>query len=396
MFKQDFSLLSTTKTVYLDSAASTQKPTVVLDAMDDFYRMSYANIHRGQCRIATQATERYESARQTVADFIGTNPQQIIFTKGTTESINLVASGYAKMLKPTDEILVSVAEHHANFVPWQQACLESGATFKTVNVLPDGTIDWADFRAKLSSKTKLVAVAQVGNVLGIENPIKALTKEAHAVGACLFVDGAQSIAHIPVNVTELDCDFFAFSGHKIYGPTGIGVLYGKTEALESLPPYQFGGDMIQAVTPEKTTFAPIPARFEAGTPPFVEAIGLATALRYVNDIGFDTITAHETELTNYLWNELNTISHFEPLGTSPDKKGIIAFNIKGIHPADIAFGLSQDNICVRVGHHCAMPIHAFWGKEVSLRVSLGIYNTKEDIDTFIKSLRKVLSLLGEG
>lgn len=393
MFRQDFPLLSNESVVYLDTAASAQKPEIVLREMDTFYRTSYANVHRGQCALASRSTAAYESARETVARFIQASPDEIVFTKGATESINLVAAGYAQTLRPGDEVLVCVAEHHANFVPWQQACLRSGALFNVFNVLPTGEIDMNDFREKLSDRTKIVAVAHMSNVLGLLNPVRELAELAHRVGAKILVDGAQSIAHTSVDVRDLDCDFFAFSGHKLYGPTGVGILYGKKSCLESLPPYQFGGDMIRHVAVDKTTFADVPVRFEAGTTPFVEAVGLAKAVEYVEAIGMRQIEVHEKELTHYLIDRLRTVPDVTFVGDSLNKRGLVSFNVGDIHPSDIAFALAQDHICVRVGHHCAMPIHHRFGRDISLRVSLGLYNDRDDIDVFMRSLKKSLSLL---
>ena len=395
MFKEYFPLLKNTETIYLDTAASAQKPDVVLKAMDDFYRSSYANVHRGQCAIATNATMRYEKARETVAAFIGANSGEIIFTKGATEGINLVASGFEQILKPDDEILVSIAEHHANFVPWQQLARRTDAIFKTFGVLSDGRLDLNDFEQKITPRTKIVAVTQLSNVLGIINPVRQIIEVAHAKGIPVLVDGAQGVAHLPLSVAELGCDFYAFSGHKIYGPTGIGVLYGRREALEKLPPYQFGGDMIKTVTIEKTEFADIPARFEAGTPPLVEAVGLAAAIDFVSQIGMDTIFGHELSLTRYLLERLKEFKDISIMGDFSEKQGLVSFNIGNIHPADIAFVLAKDNICTRVGHHCAMPIHTAFGRQASLRASLGIYNDREDIGRFIGALHKALYLLGE-
>ena len=394
MYKADFPIFANQQLIYLDSAASTQKPDVVLDAMDTFYKTIYSNVHRGNCATAIAATEQYEQARQTVADFIHTTPQNIVFTKGATEAVNLLATGFMQLLKPGDEVLISMAEHHAVFVPWQQACFKSGAAFKIVNILPDGRLDMDDLKAKLSPKTKLVAIAQMSNVLGVINPVAEIARLAHAVGALMLVDGAQSVAHLPIDVAQLDCDYFVFSGHKIYGPTGIGVLYGKKEALELLPPYQFGGDMIKEVSPEKTTFADLPARLEAGTPPIVETIGLAAALRYVSKIGMAQIATYEQELTRQLTDELVQIENIQILGDPALKSGIVAFTVQNVHPSDLAFVLSKQNICVRVGHHCAMPIHQCFHQSVSLRVSLGLYNTAEDIQIFIQSLKKALALFG--
>ena len=389
-YKKDFPIFDNSDLVYLDSAASAQKPRVVLRAMNDFYESSYSNIHRGTCSLAVHATELYENARQKVADFIHTRSKNIIFTKGATDAINMVAAGIGQSLKPGDELLVSIAEHHANFVPWQQICLKTGATFKVFNVLQDGQIDLQDFKSKLSLNTKMVAVAQLSNVLGVVNPVHEMAQMAHNVGAQILVDGAQSIAHMPVNVEELGVDFFVFSSHKLYGPTGIGVLYGKRTALENLPPYQFGGDMVKEVTVQKTTFAELPARLEAGTTPFVEAAGMGVAIDYILSIGIDKIAAYEQMLTDALMSELKNISTVELLGTAK-KSGIISFNIKGIHPNDLAFVLAKQNICVRVGHHCAMPIHECFGKTASVRVSFGIYNTLKDVELFLSALKKALS-----
>ncbi len=390
LYKKDFPIFDNSDLVYLDSAASAQKPRVVLRAMNDFYESSYSNIHRGTCSLAVHATELYENARQKVADFIHTRSKNIIFTKGATDAINMVAAGIGQSLKPGDEILVSIAEHHANFVPWQQICLKTGATFKVFNVLQDGQIDLQDFKSKLSLNTKMVAVAQLSNVLGVVNPVHEMAQMAHNAGAQILVDGAQSIAHMPVNVEELGADFFVFSSHKLYGPTGIGVLYGKRTALENLPPYQFGGDMVKEVTVQKTTFAELPARLEAGTTPFVEAAGMGVAIDYILSIGIDKIAAYEQMLTDALMSELKNISTVELLGTAK-KSGIISFNIKGIHPNDLAFVLAKQNICVRVGHHCAMPIHECFGKTASVRVSFGIYNTLKDVELFLSALKKALS-----
>lgn len=390
MYKNDFPIFAETKTIYLDSAASAQKPNAVLRMMDHFYKTSYSNVHRGNCEIAVHATKLYENARQTVANFINTDPKNIVFTKGTTEAINLVASGKIQFLKPGDEVLVSISEHHANFVTWQQACIRSGATFKVFNVLPDGRLDMDDFKSKLTPKTKIVAVTQQSNVLGVINPIQEIVNLSHAIGAQVLVDGAQSIAHIPVDVNELDCDYFVFSGHKLYGPTGIGVLYGKTKVLEALPPYQFGGDMVREVTIQKTTFADVPARLEAGTTPFVEAAGLAAAIEYVSKIGMEKIAKHEQKLTDLLMDDLRQIDGIQILGGQYNT-GLVSFNIQGVHPTDLSFILSKERICVRVGHHCAMPIHTFFGVPTSLRVSFGLYNDAADVRVFIDGLKKAIS-----
>ena len=389
MFKKDFKIFDK-KYVYLDSAASAQKPQIVLNKLVEFYQNDYANVHRGSCGLALKATKMYEEARQTVANFIHADSKEIVFTKGATEAINLVASSYAKTLKKGDEVLVCITEHHANFVPWQQACLYAGATFKTFNVNEDGTWDLKDFEKKLTKHTKVVAVAELSNVLGVVNPVQKVVKLAHKIGAKVMVDLAQSIAHIPTDIKKLDCDYAAFSGHKIYGPNGIGVLYGKKKVLEELKPYQFGGDMVDKVSVEKTTFADIPARFEAGTPPIANAIGLAEALKYVSKIGWKKIQDAESKVFVQLISGLKKINDVEFLGCPNLKSGLVAFNVKGIHPDDLNLILAKENVCVRVGHHCAMPLHTRFGVKASLRVSLGLYNDKKDIDAFLKALQKAI------
>ena len=389
MFKKDFPILAQNIT-YLDSAATTQKPKMLLNQTDIFYKKDYANVHRGTCALANQATSMYEQARAKVADFIGAESKNIVFTKGATEAINLVAAGYAQTLKTGDEVLVSIAEHHANFVPWQQACLKSGATFKVFNILPDGRLDLDDFKAKLTDKTKVVAVAHISNVLGVVNPVKEIVKLAHEKGAKVLLDAAQSISHLAIDVKDLDVDYLAFSGHKVYGPTGIGVLYGKSECLNELPPYQFGGDMIDEVKVEGTTFALAPAKFEAGTPPITQAIGLGVSLEYVKKIGFDKIQKHEQNLIKSLIKGLKEIPNIQFLGDPKYKTALVSFNIAGIHPNDLGFVLAKENVCVRIGHHCAIPLHTYFKMAASLRVSFGLYNTKSDVQTFLKAFHKAI------
>ena len=389
MFKKDFPILAQNIT-YLDSAATTQKPKVLLNQTNSFYKKEYANVHRGTCALANQATTLYEQARQKVADFIGTTSKNIVFTKGATEAINLVAAGYAQMLKPGDEVLVSIVEHHANFVPWQQACLKSGATFKVFNILPDGRFDMKDFKEKLSPKTRVVAVGHISNVLGVVNPVKEIVELAHKVGAKVLLDAAQSISHLPISVKELDVDYLAFSGHKVYGPTGIGVLYGKTDCLNELPPYQFGGDMIDEVKVEETTFALVPSKFEAGTPPITQAIGLGISLDYVKKIGFEKIQKHEKALMKSLIKGLKEIPNIQFLGDPKYKTALVSFNIEGIHPNDLGFILAKENICVRIGHHCAMPLHTYFKRTASMRVSFGLYNTKQDVQNFLNAFHKAI------
>lgn len=393
MFKEKFPIFKNTNMVFLDSAASTQKPQVVLDALVDFYQTAYANVHRGSCHLATLATTQYETARKTVASFLNVPSEQVIFTKGATEGINLVAHGYENLLQKEDEILVSIAEHHANFVPWQQLAKNKGAKFVTFNIKENGELDLNDFLLKLNKKTKIVAVSYMSNVLGIENQIQLIIEKAHAVGARVMVDGAQAVAHKKVDLTLLDADYFAFSGHKMYAPTGIGVLSGKKDALELLPPYQFGGDMVETVTVLETQFKNIPYKFEAGTPPFAEAIALARAIDFLNEITMDKISSYEKELSAYLQAELLKIEEVEIFAPHLNKQGIISFNVKGVHPTDIAFILAEQSVCVRVGHHCAMPLHKYLGKDITLRVSLALYNDKNDVDAFIVALKKGIQLL---
>ncbi len=389
MFKKDFKIFERPY-VYLDSAASAQKPQVVLDSLMHFYQDDYANVHRGSCELALHATELYEEARKTAADFIHADSKEIVFTKGATEAINLVAASYAKTLKKGDEVLVCIAEHHANFVPWQQACLLSGATFKTFNVLDNGSLDLDDFQKQLTERTKLVAIAHISNVLGVVNPVQKVVKLAHKVGAKVMLDASQSIAHMPFDVQNLDCDYLAFSGHKIYGPNGVGVLYGKHQELEKLKPYQFGGDMVDTVSVAKTTFAEVPARFEAGTPPIANAIGLGSALKYLNNIGFQQIEKQEKSIFEKLTLGLQKIEGIQFLGDPSLKSHLVAFNVSGIHPDDLNLILAKENICVRVGHHCAMPLHSRFDVRASLRVSLGLYNDEDDVKAFLKALQKAI------
>ena len=389
MFKKDFPIFDNSL-IYLDSAASAQKPKIVVEALSDFYLKDYSNVHRGTCELANRATRMYESARKKVAEFIGSDEKEIVFTKGATEAINMVATGYGQLLKPDDEVLVSISEHHANFVPWQQLCLKTGAKFCVFNVKEDGSWDLDDFKAKLNENTKIVAVSVMSNVLGVINPVKKLTDIAHQFGAKVLLDGAQSVAHIPTNVKDFGCDYFVFSGHKVYGPTGIGVLYGSLDSLEKLPPYQFGGDMVKDVFIDKTTFADLPAKLEAGTPPIAEAIALQSALNYIQNIGWEEIQKNEKQVFDYLIQKLKNIHQIQFLGNPDIKTGLVSFNIKGIHPNDISMILAKQNVCVRVGHHCAMPIHQFWGVNASIRASLGLYNTTEDVDLFISALQKAI------
>lgn len=383
--------------VYLDTTASAQKPQIVLDTMQHFYTSAYANPHRGTYYFADAVTSAYEEARETVRQFINArNSREIIFTRNATESINLVAATWArKNLQAGDEILISEAEHHANLVPWQQICIEKNAKLRVFPVADDGAFIKEEFLNRLNSKTKLVAVTAMSNVLGTIFPIKEICAAAHQAKAKVLIDACQFAVHYPLDVQDTDCDFLAFSGHKTYGPTGIGVLYGKAEILENMPPYQFGGDMIDNVTFEKTTFADIPARYEAGTPASIQAIGMAAGLKYMQNIGFADIIKHEENLTTYMNNRLQDVPNLKVVGTAFPKGGVFSFSVGNIHPQDIAFILNKENIAVRIGHHCAQPIVNRMGYNSLMRASFGLYTTTEDIDALIAALIKAENFFKE-
>lgn len=392
--KEDFPILRQTlngkPVAFLDTAASAQKPLCVLQKMQDIYTQSYANPHRGSYHFAEAITVEYEKARQTVREFINaSSDKEIVFTRNATESINLVAATWGKQnLKAGDEVLISEAEHHADLVPWQNICEITGAKLKVFAVSDDGDFVAESFEKTLSNKTKLVAVTAMSNVLGTIFPIKDIIEKAHKVGAVVLIDACQYAPHYPLDVQDMNCEFLAFSGHKIYGPTGIGVLYGKAEILQNMPPYQFGGDMIDNVTFAKTTFADIPARFEAGTAASVQAIGMAEAMRYMQNIGFDNLIAHEKALVEYTLNRLSEVPNLKIIGTAKSRGGVFSFDIKGIHPQDLAFVLNKENVAVRTGHHCAQPIVNRMGYTSLARASLGLYTTKEDIDALVNALLK--------
>ena len=375
---------------FLDSGASAQKPQCVIDKVVQIYQKNYANVHRGSYFLSEEITSAYEAARQTVQQFINAHSAaEIVFTRNATEAINLVAFTWGrKFLTKIDEVIITEAEHHANLVPWQVLRDEIGFELKICRVNDDGSFDWDDFCAQLSGKTKLVAITGLSNVLGTIFPIKEIIAYAHRIGAKVLVDACQYAVHQKVDVQDLDCDFLAFSGHKAYGPTGIGVLYGKYDILNSMPPYQYGGDMVDVVTYTTTTFDVPPARFEAGTPAIVQAIGLAEALKYLMNIGMDNIAEYENELSNYTYNALKQIQGLKMLGDNPKKCGIFSFVIEGIHPQDLAFILNKEGIALRVGHHCAAPLVRHMGQESVIRASLGMYNTKQDIDILCKALNK--------
>ncbi len=389
--KKDFPLLNRKELAplhYLDSAATTQKPAAVIDAMDRFYREEYGTVRRGVYRLSEKATAAYEGTRKKVAAFLGAaSEKEIIYTGGTTDSINLVAHAYArKFLRAGDEILLTEMEHHANIVPWQLAAEETGAIIKVVPITDDGELDMEAFSRLLSPLTRLVAVTYLSNALGTVNPIAQIVKAAHEVGAVVLVDGAQSTPHMQVNLRELDADFYAFSGHKIFGPTGIGILYGKMSLLEKMPPFKGGGDMIIRVTFAKTTYQQPPHRFEAGTPPIAEVVGLGAALDYVQSVGMDNIARHEKSLLDYGTEALKSVPGLRLIGTARNKASVLSFHMEDIHPHDIGTMLDQSGIAIRAGHHCAQPVMDRFGVPATARASLGPYNTPEDLDALVKGL----------
>ena len=385
--KKDFPIFFDSDLVYLDNAATTQKPQSVLDEVDSLYREANANVHRALYSLGSEATERFENSRKKVAKYIGANSEkEIVFTSGTTESINLLARSIGNTLKPGDEILISEMEHHSNIVPWQMTAQRTGATLKYLSIKETGELDISNPEKYFTSNTKIISLTHMSNVLGTINPIKELSAKAHQVGAIMIVDGAQGASHLPVDVKELGCDFYAFSGHKMLGPTGIGVLWGKTEHLEEMDPFMGGGEMINTVTMESSTWNDIPYKFEAGTPNFAQAVGLGAAIDYLQNIGMDNIAAHEQMLIEYALGKLNQIDGLRIHGSAKDRGGVISFNIDGIHPHDLAQFLNEDNIAIRVGHHCAQPLLKTLGETATARMSFYIYNDESDVDKFCKSL----------
>jgi cysteine desulfurase/selenocysteine lyase len=380
--------------VYFDNAATSQTPKQVIDVIVDYYTRLNSNIHRGVHKLSQEATDAYEKARVKIQKhFNVAKSYQIIFTAGTTESINLVASGYSKFLKPDDELIISSLEHHSNIVPWQMLCEKTGAILKVIPMSLDGSLDMNSFYNLLSSKTKLVFVNHVSNALGTINPIEDIIIKAHEYGAKVLVDGAQACPHIKPDLQALDVDFYVTSAHKLCGPTGVGMLYGKLELLKSLPPYQGGGEMISTVTFEKTTYADLPHKFEAGTPNIAGGIAFGAALDYMNSIGFDNIAEYENELLNYATNALKKIDGIKIYGEVKNKTAVISFNIRGIHPYDIGSILDQLGIAVRTGHHCAQPIMDFFVIPGTVRASFSFYNTFVEIDRFIEAVNKAATML---
>lgn len=393
--RKDFPILSRTvynrPLVYLDNAATTQKPCAVVEAMTDEYYSVNANVHRGVHYLSQQATELHEQARGNVQGFINARSEaEIIFTRGTTESLNLVAFSFGEaFLKEGDEVLVSVMEHHSNIVPWQMLRERKGIVLKVIPMTDEGEIDLEAYKNLFSPRTRLVSIAHVSNVLGTVNPVKEMAAIAHAHGAKVLVDGAQSVPHRRVDVQDIGCDFLTFSGHKIYGPTGIGVLYGREELLDKMPPYQGGGEMIARVSFEKTTYERLPFKFEAGTPDFVGSHALAVALDYVRGIGQDIIAAHEADLTRYAMEQMSRIPGMKIYGTAREKDAVISFNVGDIHPLDLGTLLDRLGIAIRTGHHCAQPLMARCGVESMARASFALYNTRAEVDALVAGIDRV-------
>lgn len=380
--------------IYFDNGATSQKPKVVIDAITKYYEEINANIHRGVHTLSQLATDAYEESREKIRKHINAKEvYEVIFTSGTTQGINLVAHGMASLVKAGDEIMVSALEHHSNIVPWQFLCEKTGAKLVVIPMNDNGELQMEAYDKLLSPKTKLVAVNHISNALGTINPIEHIIKKAHEVGAAVLIDGAQATPHVKPDVQALDCDFYVFSGHKICGPTGVGVLYGKEEWLHKLPPYMGGGEMIKEVTFEKTTYADLPHKFEAGTPNIADGIVLGTAIDYLNEIGFDNIQKQEKELLAYATEKLLEIEGVKIYGTSENKTSVVSFNINGIHPYDIGTIIDKLGIAVRTGHHCAQPIMNYFDIPGTIRASFSFYNTKEEIDTFVEAVKKAKMML---
>lgn len=399
-FKKDFPLLSSQDIAYLDNAATEQRSRVVLDAEREFYERYNANPLRGIYDLGVEATEQYEAARKTVQKFIhAAKSEEIIFTRNTTESINLVAYSYGLTnLKAGDEILITIQEHHSNILPWQMVSRHTGAVLKYLECEPDGSFTEKAIDEAITEKTKIAAITQVSNVLGKKNPVEKIIKKVHEKGGIILVDGAQSVPHMPVDVQSLDADFLVFSGHKLMAPMGIGVLYGKKEFLEKMPPFLTGGEMIESVTRDSAVFAELPHKFEAGTVNGGAAAGLKAAIEYIEEVGFDTIDRKEAELTRYAMEEMRKNQYVHILGSEKPEEhcGIISFTLVGVHPHDIASILNEAQVCVRAGHHCAQPLLTYLGVMSSARVSFAFYNTKEDVDKFINCLQDIRRLMGYG
>ena len=400
-WREDFPILKQTvhgkPLAYLDNAATSQKPASVIDCENRYYTTLNANVHRGIHFLSQRATDAFEAAREKVRAFINAaDTKEIVFTRGTTEAINLVAQSYGRSrFKAGDEILVTEMEHHSNIVPWQLLCEQTGARLRVVPIDDAGVLRMNELEALVNPRTRLVAIAHVSNALGTVNPVRRIIELAHAVGAPVLVDGAQAAPHLKVDVRALDCDFYTFSGHKLYGPTGIGVLYGKFALLDAMPPYQGGGDMISRVTFEKTSYNALPFKFEAGTPNIAGTIGLAAAIDYVEGIGLDAIAAHENDLLDYATRRAGELSGLTLIGTARDKASILSFTLEGIHPHEIGTILDHRGIAIRTGHHCAMPVMDHFGVPATARASFALYNTRNEVDALIEGVREVQALFGQ-
>ena len=395
-WRSDFALFDQNDVAFLDSAASAQKPRVVIDCLSDFYNHHYANIHRGVYRLSEQATERFEAVRDIVRDFIGAESQrEIVFTRGATESVNLVAATWGEQhIKAGDEIIISQMEHHANIVPWQVLCKKTGAQLKIIRVTDEGELDQAHFKSLLTEKTKLLAITHVSNVLGTVNPIKEMAALAHAVGAKVLVDGVQAVPHMPVDVQQLDCDFYLFSAHKLYGPNAAGVLYAKQAILDAMPPYQTGGGMITRVFDDHAEYMEAPHCFEAGTPPIAEVIAMGEAINYVRAIGFDALCAHEDQLLKQATEQLQTVPGLRLIGTAPNKIAVTSFVIDGVHPHDIGTIVSEQGVAIRAGHHCAMLLVERFAIPATVRASFSLYNNSSDVERLVAALQEVVAIFG--
>ena len=396
--RADFPILSRTingkPLVYFDNGATSQKPQIVIDAIAKYYQEINANIHRGVHTLSQLATDAYEISRGKLQNHINAKfAHEVIFTSGTTHGINAVANGFISILKPGDEVLVSALEHHSNIVPWQMLCEKTGAVLKVIPMNENGELIMAEYDKLLSDKTKIVTVNHISNALGTVNPIKYMIDKAHEFGAAVLIDGAQAVPHLKPDVQALDCDFYVFSGHKMCGPTGVGILYGKEAWLNKLPPYQGGGEMIKEVTFEKTTYADLPHKFEAGTPDIAGGIVLGTAVDYMNSVGFDNIQKQELELLEYATKRLLEIEGLKIFGTAKEKTSVVSFNIEGIHPYDIGTIIDKLGIAVRTGHHCAQPIMNFFNIPGTIRASFSFYNTKEEIDVMVQAVKKAQLML---
>ena len=388
--KSDFPIFNDSDLVYLDNASTTQKPQQVLDAIQSMYSKTNANVHRALYDIGSEATEKFENSRKKVSNFISSESEnEIIFTGGTTESINLLAHSLGNKLSAGDEILVSEMEHHANLVPWQMACQRTGANLKFIPIDKKGDLDLSDLETLFTSSTRIISITHVSNVLGTINPINDIAKIANEIGAIFIVDGAQGVPHQSINVKELGCDFYAFSGHKMLAPTGVGVLWGRMEKLEEMEPFMGGGEMIETVTMESSTWNQVPYKFEAGTPNFVQAVGLGAAIDYLNNFGMDKVSEHEKKLTEYALAKMSQIEQVNVFGSPKNRSGVISFNMEGIHAQDLAQFLNEDNIAIRVGHHCAQPLLSKLDQNSVARLSLYIYNDETDIDLFCNSLSNI-------